>query len=129
MFAISSGVQQVLILAGATIIAAICIAAGRALMKLLQNRQTQARENDFDQRTLAEFFFDTDRDPRTGAPAKEGWTTKVDRTLRELTASQLRIEKAVHLTLGEVVKDGNGGHNLRGGVDRLNDRMDKDETT
>lgn len=119
VLAISSGVQNFLILAGATVIATIVIGFGKAMMGIVRTRQIKGREEENDQRVLSEFLFGSERDPRTGTPAKEGWTDKVDRSLAELTASQSRIEKAVHLTLSEVVQDGNGGHNMRGAIDRL----------
>ena len=124
MLAISSGLQTFLILAAATVIATVIIGFGRAVVGYVKLKQTKAREDEFDQRTLSEFFFDTDRDPRTGTPAKEGWTTKVDRTLQQLAAGQATLAaaqaetaKAVHEILYEVKP--NGGGNLRGGVDRI----------
>jgi hypothetical protein len=114
VLAISSGLQTFIVLAAATVIATLIIGFGRAAVAYVKLRQTKAREDEFDQRTLSEFFFDTERDPRTGTPAKEGWTTKVDRALTDLAAGQRRIEQAVHLTLSEVQPDGNGGHNFRG---------------
>ena len=119
MLAISSSLTEFFVLAAAGIVGAIVLAAGRAMMGLVRTRQTKQRADEKDQDKLSTFFFDQPRDPRTGTPGTEGWTTKVDRTLKELKDSQLRIEKAVHLTLNEVVQDGNGGHNLRGAVDRI----------
>ena len=118
MLAITSGWSEFLILAAAGVVGAFVLGIGRAGMGLMRTKQTQARQDEADQRILTEFFFDTPRDPRTGTPAKEGWTTKVDRSLKQLADSQARIERAVHLTLSEVVPDSNGGHNLRGAVDR-----------
>ena len=119
MLALTEGWQQFLILAAAGVVGAFVLGIGRAGMGLMRTKQTQARQEEADQRILTEFFFDTPRDPRTGTPAKIGWTTKVDACLKELTDGQARIERAVHQTLSEVVPDGNGGHNLRGGIDRL----------
>ncbi len=118
MLAPTEGWQQFLILAGAGVVGAFVLGIGRAGMGLMRTKQTQARQEEADQRILTEFFFDTPRDPRTGTPAKIGWTTKVDACLKELTDGQARIERAVHQTLSEVVPDANGGHNLRGAVDR-----------
>lgn len=118
MLAISSGTETLLIYVAAAVIGAAILGFARAVMKFIQTRQTAQRQDEWDQRTLSEFFFDKERDPRTGTPAKEGWTTLVNRTLKELVDGQARIERAVHLTLNEVVPDGNGGHNLRGAVDR-----------
>lgn len=116
--AVSSGLLTLLELAGATVLAAIVLAIARAVMESFKKRQDDQRQDEYDQRTITEFFFDTPSDARTKTPAKEGWTTKVDNTLSELKEGQARIESAVHQTLSEVIPDGNGGHNLRGAVDR-----------
>ena len=118
MFAISSGIENLLIISAAGVLGAIILGIGRAVMKVLQTRQARSRNDDFDQRTLSEFFFDTPRDQRTGAPAKEGWTTKVDRTLEQLAQGQTRQAGLLNEVLREIKPDGNGGHNFRGVVER-----------
>ena len=116
MLALSSGLSQLFVLAGAGILGAIVLGIGRAVMGLMRTRQTTQRQEEFDQRTLAEFFFDTERDSRTGAPPKEGWTTTVNRTLAELKRSQDHTAKIVNEILYELKP--NGGGNFRGLVER-----------
>ncbi len=125
MLAISTGLSQFLILAGAGIVGAVILGIGRAGMGLMKTRQTQTRQDEFDQRTLTEFFFDTPRDSRTGAPAKIGWTTKVDGQLDRLSKSQTETQRVLNEILYEVKP--NGGGNLRGAVDRVADRHDREE--
>lgn len=117
MFAISSGTETLVIYVAAAVIGAVILGFGRAVMKFIQNRQTSLRQGEWDQRTLSEFFFDRDRDPRTGTPAKEGWTTTVNKALAQLAASQERTNAMVNKILYEITP--NGGHNLRGGIDRM----------
>lgn len=118
VLAATTNTQWVLIYLAVALISAAILGATRAAMKWLQSHQTDKRNEDYDQRTLAEFFFDTPRDPRTGTPGKQGWTTTVDNTLKVLADGQARTERAVNKILGEVQQDGNGGHNLRGVVER-----------
>lgn len=92
----------------------IMVAIARAFTKTYGKYQAESR----DKKDLSGFLFDTPENPRTHVPAKEGWTTKVDRTLQLLTAGQARTEGAVKEILREVKPDGNGELNLRGIVDR-----------
>ena len=87
-------------------------------MKLFEGSKTKRRQEEQDQQTLSEFFFDTPRNQRTGTPAKQGWTTKVDATLETLTKGQAHTTKLVHEVLQELKPDGNGGHNFRGLIER-----------
>jgi hypothetical protein len=98
--------------------ATLVIAIARSAMKLFQSSQTKRRDDVSDQRENREFFFDTPANPRTGTPAKQGWTTKVDLTLQELQQGQIRTTSLVNEVLRELKPDGNGGHNLRGLVER-----------
>lgn len=118
MFAISTGLQNLLIIAGASLLCATVLAVGRSGMNLMRKRQTDQRQEAYDQRTLSEFFFDTPRDSRTGTPGKEGWTTKVDRTLGQLGKGQERTAGLLNEVLREIKPDGNGGNNFRGIVER-----------
>jgi hypothetical protein len=95
--------------------AALVIGIVRAAVQTTRKRQTVARDN----AALTEFFFDTPENPRTRVPAKKGWTTRVDELLGQLTDGQSRIERAVHDIRSEVKPDGNGGHNMRGELQRL----------
>lgn len=88
-----------------TVLAAFVIAVTAAVVRTFSKHQADAR----DAQGLREFFFDTPGNPRTGVPPKKGWTTLVDER-------QDRIERKVDAVLGEVKP--NGGHNLRGAVDR-----------
>lgn len=90
------------------------LAVGTAVAKTFGKHRQDAR----DAQGLREFFFDTPGNPRTGVPPKTGWTSKVDAAISEMRASQGTIERKLDDVLGEVKPDGNGGHNLRGAVDR-----------
>lgn len=118
MFAISAGTETLLIYVAAAVIGAAILGIGKAVMGLVRTRQLKARNTEFDQRTLTEFFFDIDRDPRTGTPARQGWTTKVDKTLDILTKGQNQTTRMLNEVLREIKPDGNGGHNLRGIMER-----------
>lgn len=83
-----------------TAVGGFVLAMGLAFAKTYGKHRQDAR----DAQGLREFFFDTPANDRTGVPAKKGWTTKVDETLNEI--------------LAELKPDHNGGHNLRGAVDR-----------
>lgn len=111
MLAISSGIEQFLILALAGIIGAAVLGAGRAVMGLIRTRQTKQRQNTEDQRTLSEFFFGVEADPRTRTPGREGWCVKVDRSLEQLTTGLSQV-------ISELIPDGNGRQNLRGITER-----------
>lgn len=115
MFAVS-GIGDVIISTAAIISSGAILGIARATMKLIKARQTKEREDTQDLKSVTTFFFGEDANPRTGTPAKTGWTTKVDNTLQTLSDGQLRTEHAVKKILGEVVP--NGGHNLRGAVER-----------
>ena len=78
----------------------------------------RSEQDEADARNLSKFFFDTPRDPRTGTPAKIGWTTKVDACLKELTDGQARIERAVLNVIGKMFRTVMAGSNFRGAVDR-----------
>jgi hypothetical protein len=124
LFAASGGVT-VLITTLALCAAGLIGWIARAFMNLVKTRQSKARDDERAERTLSAFLFDQERDPRTGTPATTGWTTRVDQTLSVLTsgqarteAAQVRTERAVHQILEELRPDGNGGHNLRGLVER-----------
>lgn len=119
MFALSSTVDSIILYVLIGLITAAILGLGRAFMKWTQGKQTKVRQNADTQRLLTEYLFDTPSDPIARTPARIGWTSKVDLALENLQRGQDRIEKAVHLTLSEVVPDGNGGHNMRGGIDRL----------
>lgn len=101
MLAASSEVLNLLV---ATVGAAILIAIGTSVVHIIRKRETSISNSAEDNRTVSEFLFDTPADPRTHTPAREGWTTKVDRVLEGI--------------LKELLPDGNGGHNLRGQVTR-----------
>lgn len=118
MFAISSGTETLLIYVAAAVIGAAILGFARVVMKFIQGRQTAQRLEDWDQRTLSEYFFDTPRDTRTGAPAKDGWTTVVNRTLKQLVDGQAQTTRMINEILREIKPDGNGGHNFRGVVER-----------
>lgn len=118
MFAISSGTETLLIYVAAAVIGAAILGFARAVMKFMQTRQTTQRQEEYDQRTLSEFFFDRERDPKTGVPAKEGWTTAVNKALDTLTRGQAQTTRMINEILREIKPDGNGGHNLRGLVER-----------
>ena len=103
---------------GGPLFVAFAIWVARSTMKFFEGRQKKQHQQDYDQRTLSEFFFDTPRDPNTGTPAKQGWTTKVDATLETLTRGQAHTTKLIHEVLGELKPDNNGGHNFRGLMER-----------
>jgi len=110
------GFETFVILAAATVIAALVLGAGKAMMNLVRTRQTKRRK-DVDEAQAAithfgQFFFDQPRDERTGTPATIGWTTTVDRRLKEMKASQDAIKHSVNQILYEIKP--NGGKNLRG---------------
>lgn len=115
MFAASDFLGNVLIGVLYTAGAALIIGIVRAAIQTTRKRQMVARDN----AALTEFFFDTPENPRTRVPSKKGWTTKVDETLGDLAAGQTRIERVVHDIRSEVKPDGNGGHNMRGELQRL----------
>ena len=111
MLALSSSLNEFLVLGGASLGVAIILGIGRAGMKFMQKRQTQRRQGDVSQRILTEFLFDVPPDPVTRTPGRKGWTTKVDESLAELHSSLNEV-------LAEVKPDHNGRHNLRGTVER-----------
>lgn len=115
---LSADIHSIFALAGATVLGAFILGAGKAVMGLIRSSQTKKRNEESDQRILTEFFFDTPADPRTRTPGKEGWTTKVDATLVSLKAGQQQTQNLLNEVLGELRPDGNGGHNLRGVVER-----------
>ena len=120
-----AGVAEIIIYTAAGILAAAILGISRAATKLYQSRQIKQREATQDLKTFSSFLFGEDKNPRTGTPAKEGWTSKVDMSLQILTAgqsrtdaAQVRIEHAINQVKTEVVDDNNGDHNLRGIVKR-----------
>lgn len=88
------------------------LAIGVAVAKTFGKHRQDSR----DAVGLREFFFDTPGNPRTGVPPKKGWTTLVDER-------QVRMERKLDAVLGEVKP--NGGHNLRGAVDRTAKKVDE----
>lgn len=111
MFAISGGFEEFIILAAAGVIGAVVLGAGRAVMGLVRSRQTRQRQNVEDQRTLSEFFFGVEADPRTRTPGREGWCVKVDRSLEQLASGLQEV-------ISQITPDHNGRHNLHGVVER-----------
>jgi len=113
---LTGGTETLIIYIAAAVIGAAILGLGRAFMKALQKRQTDARQAEDDKRILSYFLFDQPRDPSTGTPAKQGWTTTVDIKLESLTKSQERMDKM----LGEILYElkPNGGGNFRGAVER-----------
>ena len=121
-----SGVEVVLIYAAAAVLGAVILGVGRALMKLIQSRQADKRADEADDRTLKEFFFGLEKDVRTGTPAREGWTVTVDRCLAALTRGQETTQTMATETRHLVDKilyelTPNGGSNMRGAIDRLDE--------
>lgn len=121
MFALSAFTGNVLEGIVYTLLAGLVVAIVRAAIQTARKRQVAAR----DDASLREYFFDTEANPRTGVPAKEGWTSKVDKTLAFLAAGQarteagqLRTERVVKEVLAELQHDGNGQDNFRGMVER-----------
>ena len=109
-----NGGGQILIGVIAAAAAAVIVAVARAAMATVGKRQQGAKDN----REMSEFFFDTPANPRTGVPFREGWTTTVNKTLASL-------HKSTQAILAEVKPDGNGGHNLRGQIDKVAERHDE----
>ena len=79
---------EILVYAIAAAAGALLVAIGRAAMNLVKKRQTERRETTEDQQNLAEFLFGIPHDARTGTPAREGWTSRVDRILGQLSTGQ-----------------------------------------
>lgn len=107
---------------------AALIGFGKAVAGLWRSNQSKRRVDEQDQRTLKEFFFGAEKDPRIGTPAKEGWTTKVDRQLagqtrqlEQLRVTQHQTSNAVQQILYELTP--NGGSNFRGKVERAMDNV------
>ncbi len=111
MLAISSTLSEFFVLCGAGVIGAVILGLGRAVMGLVRTTQTKKRAAETDQATMSEFLFGTPRDPRTGMPAREGWTRRVDKALETLASGLEEV-------LSEIKPDRNGRHNLRGIVER-----------
>jgi hypothetical protein len=114
----SSGAGTIVVLAVATILATAILGMGRAMMSLVRNRQKKNRDDEADQRTLSEFLFGTERDPRTGTPGKVGWTVTVDESLASLRQGQVHTIRLLNDALAELLPDNNGRHNLRGTLEK-----------
>lgn len=112
MLAVTATATLVILIAAPIIVASV-LAVARAVMKVVQNRQFEARERD----SLTELLLGT-KTSQSGIPGREGWIFKVDRALEVLAAGQGRTETAVNKILREVKDDNNGDHNLRGIVKR-----------
>lgn len=117
--ATQSGLETVIIYVAAAVLGAVILGIGRATMNLIRSRQARKRSEETDNKTLTDFFFGTERDPRTRTPAREGWTTKVDRQLEQLRKTQHQTSNAVQQILYELQP--NGGSNFRGAVERVTD--------
>ena len=111
MLALSSSLNEFLVLCLAGVGGAIILGIGRAGMKYIQRSQTKKRQGDTSQRILTEFLFDVPPDPVTRTPGRKGWTTLVNEQLSSL-------EHGLREVLAEVKPDHNGRHNLRGTVER-----------
>ena len=114
----TSGASEVLIFAAAAVLAGLVGWIAKATMSLIKSRQSKQRDDERAEHTLSQFFFDQERDPRTGTPATVGWTSRVDQTLGILTAGQSRTEAAqrrIEHTVQEIAYElkPNGGGNLR----------------
>jgi len=107
-----SGTETLLIYISAPLIVALALWVSRAIVKLLQRHQSEARGRDL----FSEFMLGAEA--AHGLPAKEGWIFKIDKNIEQLTAGQARTEAAVRQILQEVSDDHNGDHNLRGIVKR-----------
>lgn len=114
---------SILAYAAAAVLGAIILGVGKAAMNLVRKRQAEHRQDDADQQTLISFLFDTPSDPRTRTPLRKGWTTKVDETLLRLTQAQEQTTRLVREVLAELKPDGNGGHNFRGKVDKIEETL------
>lgn len=84
-----------------------------AIVKVVQSvnqtfhqwQRGRSEDND-DARSIAEFLFGRDANPRTKTPPVEGWTTQVDRQLHALDKGQLHTIHLVEEVLDNQKKNG-----------------------
>ena len=87
-------------------------------MRLFTSWLDDRKERIVDRASMSEFFFGHEANPRTRLPGADGWVKEVNARFDDVDTSLANLAQSVQLILEEVKPDGNGGHNLRGAVDR-----------